>query len=167
MTRDADRMESLMDSLTEACARFERLEALLQREGEQLRFFDAQELLRTVAAKGPVLEQLSRVCATARANLSQLAPAGEENLSVRELITRVPPLFVEPLTKAWREILLVSRRIRTLQERNRALIEEGLAFCEETLGFLQEAMHPAPPVYAPTNKPRAGKPRPACLRREV
>jgi len=164
---DADRMESLIDSLTKACERFERLEDLLQQEGKQLGFFDAQELLRTVAAKGPVLEQLTQVCATARANLAQLAPAGEENLSLQELITRVPPAFVEPLRKAWQQILLVSRRIRTLQERNRDLIEEGLAFCEETLGFLQQAMNPAPPVYAPTNKPRAGKPGPACLRREV
>jgi flagellar biosynthesis/type III secretory pathway chaperone len=164
---DADRMEGLIDSLTKACDRFEQLEGLLQREGEQLRFFDAQELLRTVAAKGPVLDQLSQACATARANLAEVAPAGEENLSLQELIPRVPPLFVEPLRDTWQQILLVSRRIRTLQERNRTLIEEGLAFCEETLGFLQEAMYPAPSLYAPTNKPRAGKPRPARLRREV
>jgi len=164
---DADRMDSLIDSLTKACDRFEQLEVLLQREGEQLRFFDAQELLRTVAAKGPILDQLTQVCATARANLAEMAPAGEENLSLQELIIRVPPAFVEPLRKAWKRILVVSQRIRTLQERNRALIDEGLAFCEETLGFLQKGMYPAPPVYAPTNKPRAGKPRPTCLRREV
>jgi len=164
---DADRMESLIDSLRTACDRFEQLEELLQQEGEQLTLFNAQELLQTVAAKGPLLDQLTQACATARAYLAELVPAGEENLSLQELVTRVPPAFFEPLRKAWQETLLVSRRIRILQERNRALIDEGLAFCEEALGFLQKSMYPAPPVYAPTNKPRAGKPRPTCLRREV